>query len=58
MNSRCNNNHFNIGGNCELENINLVRQICNILSNKLNNKVDFKKLITFVHDRPDMTIDT
>ena len=46
------NNHFNIGGNCELENINLVRQICNILSNKLNNKVDFKKLITFVHDRP------
>ena len=52
MNSRCNNNHFNIGGNCELENINLVRQICNILSNKLNNKVDFKKLITFVHDRP------
>ena len=29
-----------------------MRQICNILSNKLNNKVDFKKLITFVHDRP------
>ncbi len=52
MNSKCNNTHFNIGGDCELENINLVKQICNILSDKLNNKADFKTLISFVPDRP------
>ena len=52
MNSKCNNTHFNIGGNCELENIFLVRELCGILAEKLNNKVDYKKLITFVDDRP------
>ena len=52
MYSKCNNIHFNIGGNCELENIFLVKQICSILSDKLNNNVDYTKLITFVDDRP------
>ena len=52
MYSKCNNIHFNIGGNSELENIFLVKQICSILSDKLNNNVDYTKLITFVDDRP------
>lgn len=44
--------HFNIGGECELKNIDLVNQICEILSKKLNSVSDYKKLIKYVDDRP------
>ena len=52
LNSEYKDTHYNIGGNCELENIYLVRQICSILSDKLNNNVKYEKLIEFVTDRP------
>jgi len=44
---------FNIGGNCEVENIVLVEKLCNIADKFLKRKVgSSKKLITFVKDRP------
>ncbi len=56
---------YNIGGNNEKQNIELVRTICSILneskalmpeqtagSNKFNGDFDFKELISFVADRP------
>ncbi len=52
INSKHNYCHFNIGGNCEMKNIDLVKIICEILSVKLNNQNDFKSLIKFVDDRP------
>ena len=45
---------YNIGGNNELKNIDIVNSICSILD-KLRpspNKTSYKKLITFVEDRP------
>ena len=45
-------NHFNIGGNCELENIHLVKLICNRLLEKLKTNTNYEKLIEFVNDRP------
>ena len=46
-------NTYNIGGNAEKRNIDVVNLICDEL-NKLNLKdnFDYKKLITFVKDRP------
>ncbi len=44
--------HFNIGGENELKNLDLINQICDILSKKLNNTLDYKKLIKYVDDRP------
>jgi len=44
--------HYNIGGNCELENIYLVNEICNILSDKHGKNKDYKNLIEYVTDRP------
>ena len=47
---------YNIGGNNEIQNINVVKEICNILdeliSNKLNGINSFSELITYVEDRP------
>ncbi len=45
---------YNIGGNCELENIRLVEQICEIIDNleTLQFNTPRKDLITFVTDRP------
>jgi dTDP-glucose 4,6-dehydratase len=47
---------YNIGGNNEVENIEVVKAICNILDelcpNNLNGLKSFSDLITFVDDRP------
>lgn len=44
---------YNIGGNSEKRNIDLVELICEILAEELNEDLDhFKKLIAFVKDRP------
>jgi len=59
---------YNVGGDCELENIKLVEMICDAIDQKIDNKVgknpdkpenskspkttSRKKLITFVTDRP------
>jgi len=47
---------YNIGGNNEIENIEVVKKICNILdeliANKLNGITSFTELITYVKDRP------
>ena len=47
---------YNIGGNNEIQNIEVVKTICNILdkliSNKLNVITSFSELITYVKDRP------
>lgn len=47
-------NMYNIGGNNEVENINLVEMICDILDDfqKLEDKKSRRELITFVKDRP------
>ena len=52
INSKYEFNHFNIGGNCELENLSLVKKICALLTDKLNNNFQYEKLIEFVTDRP------
>tara|TARA_Y100000739_G_C20582780_1_gene453707 strand:+ start:209 stop:1255 length:1047 start_codon:yes stop_codon:yes gene_type:complete len=43
---------YNIGGNNEVSNIDLVNQLCDIMDKKLKNKVSSKKLIKYVEDRP------
>ena len=45
---------YNIGGDCELENIKIVEKICDILDDLMNNKGGrpLRSLITFVKDRP------
>ena len=45
---------YNIGGDCELENIKIVEKICDILDDLMNNKGarPLRSLITFVKDRP------
>jgi dTDP-glucose 4,6-dehydratase len=47
-------NMYNIGGNNEVENINLVEMICDILDGlqKLKDNKSRRELITFVKDRP------
>ena len=42
---------YNIGGNNELTNIDLVNQICEIIDKKIPKKNSYKKLISFVEDR-------
>jgi|LakMenE01Jun11ns_1017448.scaffolds.fasta_scaffold9806029_1 dTDP-glucose 4,6-dehydratase len=44
-------NTYNIGANCEIRNIDIVKQICKTLEKKLKN-TKLKKLIKFVEDRP------
>jgi dTDP-glucose 4,6-dehydratase len=44
---------YNIGGDCELENIKLVEMICDAIDNKTDNSDwNCRELITFVKDRP------
>ena len=45
---------YNIGGDSEMENIDIVKMICDILDemNKLSNNRSRRELITFVKDRP------
>ena len=45
---------YNIGGDCELENIKIVEKICDTLDDLMNNKGmrPLRSLITFVKDRP------
>jgi dTDP-glucose 4,6-dehydratase len=47
---------YNIGGNNEIQNIEVVRKVCSILDelipNKFNNVSSFSELITYVKDRP------
>jgi len=44
---------YNIGGNNEWKNIDIVDKICDILAEELKkDPIEFKKLITFVKDRP------
>lgn len=52
INSNTKHFHFNIGSNYELKNINLVNLICDNLSKKMNNTIDYRKLIKFIDDRP------
>jgi len=45
---------YNVGGNCEMENITIVEMICDILDDILGTDGDGprRRLITFVQDRP------
>ncbi|MBC2714728.1 MAG: dTDP-glucose 4,6-dehydratase [Desulfobacteraceae bacterium] len=45
---------YNVGGDCELENIKLVEMICDAIDNRIGKDSDKsrKELITFVTDRP------
>ena len=44
---------YNIGGENEWTNIDLVNRLCEIVAEKVGKDIDyFKKLITFVKDRP------
>ena len=44
---------YNIGGSNEWKNIDIVNKICDILAKELKkNSLEFKKLITFIKDRP------
>jgi dTDP-glucose 4,6-dehydratase len=44
---------YNIGGNNEWKNVDIVNKICDILAEELKkDPIKFKKLITFVKDRP------
>ncbi len=42
---------YNIGSNNLIDNLSLVKKICNIIDKKLNLKISSKKLIKFVQDR-------
>ncbi len=44
--------NYNIGGNSELQNIEIINILCDIVDKKLNKKVSSKKLIKFIADRP------
>lgn len=50
------NNSYNVGGNNEIKNIEVVSLICNYLDKKIENKPSdiksFSELISFVSDRP------
>jgi dTDP-glucose 4,6-dehydratase len=44
---------YNIGGNCEMSNINLVHHLCDLVDEKLGRpEKSSRQLITFVKDRP------
>jgi dTDP-glucose 4,6-dehydratase len=43
---------YNIGGQCELTNLEVVKSICSILDSHQPNKKSHEKLIEFVTDRP------
>ena len=56
FNKKFKNHKFNISGNNQVKNIDLVNLICNklnkLIKKKPSNISDFKKLISFVKDRP------
>ena len=43
---------FNIGGNSEIKNIDIVKIICSLLDKKVPKKIPYEKQIVFVKDRP------
>ena len=43
---------YNIGGDCEVDNLSLVKMICNIMDEKIASNKSCDNLITFVTDRP------
>ena len=43
---------YNIGGNTEMSNIDLVRTLCRLIGDRLNDDFDYESLITYVTDRP------
>ncbi len=43
---------YNIGSGYRISNLDLVIKICNFMNDLLSSKIDFKKLISFVGDRP------
>lgn len=43
---------YNIGGHNEKQNLDVVETICNILNELLPQNIDYKKLISYVNDRP------
>jgi len=43
---------YNIGGNCEIDNLSLVKKICEIMDQKRPITGKHSELITFVQDRP------
>ena len=43
---------YNIGGNCEMRNIDVVRSICEVLDEQLPSHFSYTELIKFVPDRP------
>ena len=44
---------YNIGSNCEIENLEVIKSICNILNEKLPlENFSYNELINFVKDRP------
>ena len=43
---------YNIGGNCEMRNIDVVRSICDILDEKSPAGFSYSELIELVQDRP------
>lgn len=52
LNSSIRNTTLNIGGNLELENLELVNNICSIYTKNFEPNFNFKSLIKFVADRP------
>ena len=47
-----NKEKYNIGGNCELSNIEIAKMICEILNKKIPINFNYTKLLKFVKDRP------
>ena len=43
---------YNVGGNTELSNIDLVRRLCGLIGEKLADGFNYESLIEFVDDRP------
>ena len=53
FNKGCIGETYNIGGNNEIKNLEIVNTICDIMNElKPSQNGDYKKLITFVKDRP------
>ena len=53
LHSNIKNEKFNIGGNTEMSNNEIVKRICDLLDRKLNREIGTsRKLISYVKDRP------
>lgn len=42
---------YNVGGNCEMHNIDIIHKVCDLLDKKTNRKTKASELITYVTDR-------